>query len=103
MSTAQGEQVEQEAPNPPRRGLRKGVYLIPSVFTAANIGMGFFAVMASLRAFQFLAGPNPDLNGAAIRFDHAAIAIGFALLFDMLDGRVARRTKTTTEIGVKLD
>lgn len=103
MSTAHGEQVEQETPNPPRRGLRKGVYLIPSVFTAANIGMGFYAVMASLRAFQFLAGSNPDFNGAAVRFDHAAIAIGFAVLFDMLDGRIARMTKTTTEIGIQLD
>ena len=103
MSTAHGEQVEQETPNPPRRGLRKGVYLIPSVFTAANIGMGFYAVMASLRAFQFLAGSTPDFNGAAVRFDHAAIAIGFAVLFDMLDGRIARMTKTTTEIGIQLD
>ncbi|HEY5401535.1 MAG TPA: CDP-alcohol phosphatidyltransferase family protein [Pyrinomonadaceae bacterium] len=101
MSTAA--QMDQESPNPPRRGLRKGLYLIPSVFTAANIGMGFFAVMASLRAFQMLAGPHPDFDGAAIRFDHAAIAIGFALLFDMLDGRIARMTKTTTEIGIQLD
>ena len=103
MSAAHGEQIEQESPNPPRRGLRKGVYLIPSVFTAANIGMGFFAVMASLRAFQLLAGPNPDLVGASARFDQAAIAIGFAVLFDMLDGRIARMTKTTTEIGIQLD
>jgi CDP-diacylglycerol---serine O-phosphatidyltransferase len=103
MSTAQGVQVDQESSNPPRRGLRKGLYLIPSVFTAANIGMGFFAVMSSLRAFQMLAGPNPDLLGAAHRFDNAAIAIGFAVLFDMLDGRIARMTKTTTEIGIQLD
>lgn len=103
MSTARGVQMDQESSNPPRRGLRKGLYLIPSVFTAANIGMGFFAVMASLRAFQMLAGPNPDLSGAAQRFDHAAIAIGFAVLFDMLDGRIARMTKTTTEIGIQLD
>jgi len=101
MSTAV--QFEQDPPNPPRRGLRKGLYLIPSLFTAANIGMGFFAVMSSLRAFQLLAGPTPDINGAATRFDHAAIAIGFALLFDMLDGRIARMTKTTTEIGIQLD
>src|SRR5678809_1514277 len=101
MSTAA--QMDQESPNPPRRGLRKGLYLIPSVFTAANIGMGFFAVMASLRAFQMLAGPHPDVVGAAARFDHAAIAIGFAVLFDMLDGRIARMTKTTTEIGIQLD
>jgi ABC-type multidrug transport system permease subunit len=41
-----------ELPNPPRRGLKKGLYLIPSLFTAANIGMGFYSVMASLRGFQ---------------------------------------------------
>jgi CDP-diacylglycerol---serine O-phosphatidyltransferase len=103
MSTAQTVQLDQESPNPPRRGLRKGLYLIPSLFTAANIGMGFFAVMDSLRAFQLLAGSNPDLAGAALRFDHAAIAIGLAVLFDMLDGRIARMTKTTTEIGIQLD
>ena len=44
----------EEKPNPPRRGLRKGLYLIPSAFTAANIGMGFFSVMSSLRGFQLL-------------------------------------------------
>ncbi len=103
MSATPGMEFEQEQPNPPRRGLKKGVYLIPSVFTAANIGMGFFAVMSSLRAFQMLAGPNPDVDGAAARFDHAAIAIGFAVLFDILDGRIARMTKTTTEIGIQLD
>ena len=103
MSTVQSVHADQEPPNPPRRGLRKGLYLIPSVFTAANIGMGFFAVMSSLRAFQMLGGPNPDLVGAAHRFDSAAIAIGFAVLFDMLDGRIARMTKTTTEIGIQLD
>jgi len=101
MSTAL--QVEQDPPNPPRRGLRKGLYLIPSVFTAANIGMGFFAVMSSLRAFQLLAGPTPNIAAAEARFDQAAIAIGFAVLFDMLDGRIARMTKTTTEIGIQLD
>ncbi len=92
-----------ERPNPPRRGVRKGIYLIPSAFTAANIGMGFFSVMASLRGFQILGNPTPDLAAAASHFDSAAIAIGWALLFDMLDGRIARLTKTTTEIGVQLD
>ena len=71
-------QLESEPPNPPRRGLRKGLYLIPSMFTAANIGMGFFSVMSSLRAFQLLAGPSPEL--ATQHFDNAAIAIGFAVL-----------------------
>jgi CDP-diacylglycerol--serine O-phosphatidyltransferase len=93
----------EERPNPPRRGVKKGLYLVPSAFTAGNIGMGFFSVMSSLRGFQLLAGPTPDLAGATVHFDHAAIAIGFALLFDMLDGRIARLTKTTTEIGIQLD
>ena len=92
-----------ERPNPPRRGLRKGLYLIPSAFTAANIGMGFFSVMESLRGFQLLDNANPDVITAAIHFNKAAIAIGVALLFDMLDGRIARLTKTTTEIGIQLD
>ena len=93
----------EERPNPPRRGLRKGLYLIPSAFTAANIGMGFLSVMESLRGFQLLGNVNPDLASAAAHFDKAAVAIGFALLFDMLDGRIARLTKTTTEIGIQLD
>jgi len=93
-----------ETKNPERRGLRKGVYLIPSGFTAANIGMGFYAVMAAVRAFQFVGNGSPgDLVQASMYLDNAAKAIGWALLFDMLDGRIARMTKTTTEIGVQLD
>ena len=93
-----------ETKNPERRGLRKGVYLIPSVFTAANILMGFYAVMAGVRAFQFVGNGTPsDMLQAAGYLDNAAKAIGWALLFDMLDGRIARMTKTTTEIGVQLD
>ena len=101
--SAKSEELEHDRTNPPRRGLRKGLYLIPSAFTAANIAMGFFSVMSSLRGFQLLAEPNPDTFAAAAHFDKAAIAIGFALLFDMLDGRIARLTKTTTEIGIQLD
>lgn len=93
-----------ETANPERRGLRKGLYLIPSAFTAANIGMGFYAVMAAVRAFQLEGSGSPsDLLQAAAYLDNAAKAIGWALLFDMLDGRIARMTKTTTEIGVQLD
>lgn len=94
---------DHDRPNPPRRGLRKGLYLIPSLFTAANIGMGFFSVMASLRGFQLLGSATPDLAGAAAHFDSAAVAIGWAMLFDLVDGRIARLTKTTTEIGIQLD
>lgn len=85
---------------PVHRGLKKGLYLIPSAFTAANIGMGFLSVLSALHGFQLIYS-NPDQ--AAIYFDYAAKAIAFAILFDTLDGRVARMTKTATEIGVQLD
>jgi len=94
---------EVERPNPQRRGVKKGLYLLPSAFTAGNIGMGFLSVMESLRGFQILGHGAPDLVNASEHFDRAAIAIGFALLFDTIDGRIARLTKTTTEIGVQLD
>lgn len=87
-----------------RRGLKKGLYLIPSAFTAANIGMGFFAMMAALRGFQLVGGGSEaELMRATAHFDSAAKAIGWAVLFDMLDGRIARMTKTTTEIGIQFD
>ena len=96
--------METETKNPERRGLGKGLYLIPSVFTAANIGMGFYAVMSAVRGFQLIGtGNESDLLQAANYLDNAAKAIGWAVLFDMLDGRIARLTKTTTEIGVQLD
>jgi CDP-diacylglycerol--serine O-phosphatidyltransferase len=82
------------------KGLKKGLYLIPSAFTAANIGMGFLSVLASVRGFQ-IAATYPEQ--AAVYFDYAARALGFAILFDTLDGRVARMTRTSTEIGVQLD
>ncbi len=104
MSTVARTPALAEQKNPERRGLRKGLYLIPSVFTAANIGMGFYAVMAAVRGFQFVgAGSESDLARAAVYLDNAARAIGWAVLFDMLDGRLARMTRTTTEIGVQLD
>ena len=97
-------QIEEPVRNPERRGVKKGLYLIPSVFTAANIGMGFYAVMAAARGFQFVGtGTAQDLVHASSYLDNAAMAIGWAVLFDMLDGRIARMTKTTTEIGVQLD
>lgn len=104
MSIAPELSAEEETANPERRGIKKGLYLIPSAFTAANISMGFFAVMAALRGFQLVGeGTAAELQRAAEHFDNAAKAICWAVLFDMLDGRIARMTKTTTEIGVQFD
>lgn len=85
---------------PPHQGLKKGLYLIPSAFTAANIGMGFIAVLNSIRGFRAI---ETDPANAHSYFNTAAIAIGFAILFDTLDGRIARMTRTSSEIGVQLD
>ncbi|HYP00978.1 MAG TPA: phosphatidylcholine/phosphatidylserine synthase [Pyrinomonadaceae bacterium] len=104
MSASQLEATDAPAPVQERRGIRKGLYLIPSAFTAANIGMGYFAVMGALRGFQLVeGGTEAELLQAKSHFDNASLAIGWAVVFDALDGRIARLTKTTTEIGVQLD
>lgn len=92
--------MQTEENKPPHRGIKKGLYVIPTVFTAANVGMGFLAVLYSIRGFQVVV-TNPEL--AASYFNYAAVAIGLAILFDTLDGRVARMTRTATEIGVQFD
>ena len=92
--------METEENKTVHRGIKKGLYVIPTAFTAANVGMGFLAVIYSIRGFQIVA-TNP--TGASGYFNYAAVAIGLAILFDTLDGRVARMTKTATEIGVQFD
>ncbi len=90
---------QQEVTNPPQRGIKRGIYIIPSAFTIGNILCGFYAVINSLKGYQLLQEPGL----AAHHFDNAASAIGYAVLLDMLDGRIARMTKTTSEFGVELD
>ncbi len=77
---------------PPRR-LRKGMYILPSLFTTANIAFGYYAIL------QVTHGAAQDPS----HFDNAAKAIGFAVLFDGLDGRIARMTGTTSDFGKELD
>lgn len=104
MTDLPASNASQDSSAPKRRGIKKGLYLIPSLFTAANIGMGFYAVMSALKGFQFLGTDGSDkFQIAAVYFDNAAMAIGWAFLFDALDGRIARITKTATEIGVQFD
>ena len=68
----------------PRGRLRKGMYLLPSLFTTANIAAGFYAILQTVHASVT----------EAWHLDFAAMAIGFAVLFDGLDGRIARMTHT---------
>ena len=83
------------------KGLKKGVYVVPSLFTAMNILAGFYSLMATMSGFRLLG--LGDVSGAAVRFDYAAMAIGLAFVCDTLDGRIARMTRSTTEIGIQLD
>ncbi|HEY1902877.1 MAG TPA: phosphatidylcholine/phosphatidylserine synthase [Terracidiphilus sp.] len=74
--------------------LRRGMYLLPSLFTVGNIGAGFFSITETIKAIS---------GDAATHLDWAAIAILFAIPFDTLDGRIARMTNTTSEFGKELD
>lgn len=92
---------EVEKARPERRGLRKSVYIIPSLFTTANIFCGFYAVTESIKGS--VAMNLGQLGEASTHFNIAAVSIGWAVLFDFLDGRVARMTNATTQFGVEFD
>ncbi|KKO48764.1 CDP-diacylglycerol--serine O-phosphatidyltransferase [Arsukibacterium sp. MJ3] len=66
---------------------RKGIYLLPNLLTTGGLFAGFFAIVSSM-------------NG---RFEAAAVAIFVAMIFDGLDGRVARLTNTQSEFGAQYD
>jgi CDP-diacylglycerol---serine O-phosphatidyltransferase len=76
--------------------LRRGMYLLPSLFTAGSMGAGYFAITQTIKAIG-------DSGNAAMHLDWAAIAILLAIPFDSLDGRIARLTNTTTEFGKEFD
>ncbi len=74
--------------------MRRGMFLLPSLFTAMNIGAGYFSITQTIEAIS---------NNAPLHLDWAAIAILFAIPFDSLDGRIARMTNTTSDFGRELD
>ena len=69
------------------RRIRRGVYLLPSMFTMANMFCGYACIVYSMRG----------------EFATAAPFIGFAVILDMLDGRIARMTGSTSEFGIEFD
>jgi CDP-diacylglycerol--serine O-phosphatidyltransferase len=73
---------------------RRGMFLLPSLFTAGNIAAGYFSITQTIESM----GGNAQMH-----LDWAAIAILFAIPFDALDGRIARMTNTTSEFGKELD
>jgi CDP-diacylglycerol--serine O-phosphatidyltransferase len=66
---------------------RRGIYLLPNLFTTAALFAGFYAIVAGMHS----------------RFEAAAIAIFVAMFMDGLDGRIARLTNTQTDFGVQYD
>jgi CDP-diacylglycerol---serine O-phosphatidyltransferase len=103
MSDAEHQVEGSGAPEVPTRAqrirnpkLRRGIFLLPSMFTVGNLLCGYYACVASAST----------LLGASAQgdpFDRGAKAIGLAIVFDSLDGRVARMTGTNTEFGVQFD
>src|SRR5439155_15613360 len=66
---------------------RRGIYLLPNLFTTAALFAGFYAIVQAMNQ----------------RFDQAAIAVFVALVLDGLDGRVARLTHTQSAFGAEFD
>lgn len=67
--------------------MKKGIYILPSLFTLGNLVMGFLAMIQAI-------------NGDFVK---ASWFIVIAGIFDMLDGRIARLTNTTSKFGIELD
>jgi len=85
-----------------RRGIRRGVYILPSLFTVGTLVCGYFAILSTLRGAQMVAaGVGTGL--ALMAFDNASKAIGWAILFDGLDGRIARLTNNASPFGREFD
>lgn len=77
---------------PPEQGARvtkrrRGIYLLPNLFTTAGLFAGFYAIVAGMQG----------------RFEPAAIAIFVAMLMDGIDGRIARLTRTESDFGKEYD
>lgn len=70
-----------------RRGIRRGVSLLPSLFTLGNMFCGWSCIVYAMHGQLAMAAPF----------------IGLAMVLDMLDGRIARMTGTSSEFGVQLD
>jgi CDP-diacylglycerol--serine O-phosphatidyltransferase len=70
------------------------MYVLPSLFTSGSIALGYYIIMESLRG---------AMHGDAAAFDRASLAVAFAIVFDGLDGRIARMTNTASAFGRELD
>jgi CDP-diacylglycerol--serine O-phosphatidyltransferase len=78
-------------PRSPDRRPRRAAYALPTFFTAGNVFLGFYALMES---FQGSMAMISDAAAAPHHFQNAALAIGWSVFLDGLDGRIARLTNT---------
>lgn len=81
-----------------RRRLRRGAYLLPSLFTIGNMLLGFYAIVHAFRGSQVLL---PELGDPY--FARSALAVFAAAILDVLDGRIARMTGTDSDFGREYD
>ena len=77
----------QENTDVKKGGLRKGVYLLPNLFTTGTLFAGFYSIVATTKG----------------DYEIAAWFILIAAIFDVLDGKIARITGTTSQFGVEYD
>jgi CDP-diacylglycerol--serine O-phosphatidyltransferase len=81
------EDSNQPEPKTQKQELRRGIFLLPNLFTTGALFAGFYAIIAGMKG----------------QFELAAIAIFLAMLLDGLDGRVARLTNTQSAFGAEYD
>ena len=92
-------------PNSPDRRPRKAAYVLPTLFTAGNIFLGYIAILRTIQGVMAAAQSSVGAAGiaAAEDFTFAAQAIIAAVVLDGLDGRIARMTNTTSAFGREMD
>ena len=95
------EHVEEGRDAEGRRVRHRGIYLLPNLFTTANLFAGFYSIISSITAQSALSAGN---SAEALKYySFAAIAIFVAMVLDGLDGRVARMTNTQSAFGAEYD
>jgi CDP-diacylglycerol--serine O-phosphatidyltransferase len=87
-------------PRSPDRRPRRAAYALPTLFTAGNIFLGYISILRSFKGAMLAAS---HAGGAPEHFAIAAKAVGGAAFLDLLDGRIARMTNTTSDFGREMD
>ncbi|HXN47961.1 MAG TPA: CDP-diacylglycerol--serine O-phosphatidyltransferase [Bryobacteraceae bacterium] len=87
-------------PGPDGRPRPRAAYALPTLFTAGNVFLGFVSIMRSVQGALFAGSGSTGPNE---HFRLAAVLIGWAVLLDGLDGRIARLTNTVSEFGREMD